>query len=96
MFLFQHQKSHVSKMYEQEAIDTMMANSHCTGTGAGQVQGQTWIKSSNILFRNVHTGPQQGKEPRPIVSYLIGALIILLDSYSINFEYDRESRNTKV
>ena len=24
---------------------------------------------SNILYRNVHTGPRQGKEPGPIVSY---------------------------
>ena len=24
---------------------------------------------SNILYRNVHTGPRQGNEPGPIVSY---------------------------
>ena len=26
----------------------------------------------NILYRNVHTGPRQGKEPGSIVSYFAG------------------------
>ena len=26
----------------------------------------------NILYRNVHTGAREGKEPRPIVSYCAG------------------------
>ena len=46
----------------------VMTYSHCTGTGQVQETGPT-AKGPNILYRNVHTGPRQGKEPGSIVSY---------------------------
>ena len=48
----------------------LMAYSHCTEIGLRQVQGMgSGAMSSNILYRNVHIGLRQGKEPGPIVSY---------------------------
>ena len=43
------------------------------GSRTGQVQG-TLLEAMgpNILYRNVHTGPRQGKEPESIVSYCAG------------------------
>ena len=38
--------------------------------GLGQVQGTVpGAMDTNMLYRNVHTGPRQGKEPGSIVSY---------------------------
>ena len=52
----------------QEYVVT--AYSHCTGTGPGQVQGTgPGAMGTAMLYRNVHTGPRQGKGPRSIVSY---------------------------
>ena len=52
---------------------SIMVYSHCTGTGPGQVQATgPRAMSPNILYRNVHTGPKQGKEPGHIVSYCAG------------------------
>ena len=48
----------------------VLAHSHCTGTGPGQVQGIA-LGLKNTLYRNVHTGPRQGQETRPIVSYWV-------------------------
>ena len=41
----------------------LMAYSHCMGPGT---------TGPNILYRNVHTGPRPGKEPRPIASFCAG------------------------
>ena len=50
-----------------------MAYSHCTGMGPGQVQGMGPGKMGiNMMYRNVHNGPRQGKEPGSIVSYCAG------------------------
>ena len=44
-----------------------MAYSHCTGQGPEQQQGPGMgLMGSNILYRNVHTGPGQGQEPEPL------------------------------
>ena len=54
---------------------TFMVYSHCTGTEPGQVHemGPRAV-GTNILYRNVHTGPRQGKEPGSIVSYCVDPL----------------------
>ena len=42
-----------------EGIRELMAYSHCTGTGTGQVQGTgPGAMVTNMLHRNVHTGPR--------------------------------------
>ena len=46
--------------------DLLKAYSHYTGTVLGQVQGTGLMRPN--LYRNVHTGPRQGKEPGSIVS----------------------------
>ena len=39
-------------------------------TGMGQVQGTgPGAMGTNKLYRNIHTGPRQGKEPGSIVFY---------------------------
>ena len=44
-----------------------MAYSHCTVTGLGQVQGMgPGAMDPNILYRNVHTGPRQGRNQDPL------------------------------
>ena len=49
-------------------IMSVMAYSHCRETGSGQVQGRgPRAMDTNMLYRNVHTGPIQGKEPGSIV-----------------------------
>ena len=49
------------------------AYSHSTGTGLGQVQGMgLWLMGLNTLYRNVDTGPRQGKASRSTVSYCVG------------------------
>ena len=46
-----------------------MDYSHCTETGSGQVQGMgPGAMDTDMLYRNVQTGPRQGKEPGSIVS----------------------------
>ena len=41
--------------------------------GMGQVQGTgPRLMGPNKLYRNVHSGPRQGKEPETIVSYYAG------------------------
>ena len=55
------------------SIYGLLAYLLCTGTGPGQVQGTgPGAMVPNILYRNVHTDPRQGKEPGPIVSYCAG------------------------
>ena len=55
---------------KQNDVFKVMTYSHCTGTGPEQVQGTApGAMGTNILYRNVHTGLRQGKEPGPIVSY---------------------------
>ena len=34
--------------------------------------GHVTPQSVCLLYRNIHTGPRQGKEPGPIVSYCAG------------------------
>ena len=51
---------------------SVMACSHCSGVGPGQVQEMGMFlgaMGTDMLYRNVHTGPRQGKEPGSIVSY---------------------------
>ena len=54
-----------------------MACSHCTGTGLGEVQEPgPRAMGPNVLYRNVHTGPRQGKESDAIVSYCAGPVLV--------------------
>ena len=51
----------------------IMANSQCTGTELGQVQGTgPGAMDPNLLYWNVHAGLRQGKEPGSIVSCCAG------------------------
>ena len=55
----------------REAHSNIMAYSHCTGTGPGQVQGtRPGPMGTNILSRNVPC-LRQGKEPGSIVSIVL-------------------------
>ena len=48
----------------------VMVYSHCTEPGPETGPGMTpGSMGSNILCRNVHTGPRQGQVPEPINSY---------------------------
>ena len=50
-----------------------MAYSHYTETGSVQVQVmEPGAMGTNILHKNVHTGPKQGKEPGFIVFFCAG------------------------
>ena len=41
-----------------------MAYSHCTGVELGQVEKMGPVRMGlDLLYRNVHTGLRQGKEP---------------------------------
>ena len=52
---------------------SIIAYSHCMGTGSGQAQGMVQaLMGSSILYRNVHTGLRTGQEPEPIASYCDG------------------------
>ena len=52
---------------------TMCAYGIRHGNGTGTVQGTgPGGMGPNILYRNVHSSPRQGNEPRPIVSYCAG------------------------
>ena len=51
-------------------IISVIFYSHRTGTGLGQVQGK--VQGPNELYKNVHTGPKQGKEPGLTVSCCAG------------------------
>ena len=61
----------IQKLQEQ-AISVavrLMVYSHCMRPGPGIEQGTGLrLMGSNILCRNVHTGPRQGQGPEPIVS----------------------------
>ena len=54
-----------------------MVSSHYTGPGLVMGQG-TGLGSmgSNILCRNVHTGPRQGEGPGSIVSYCTRPILV--------------------
>ena len=49
-----------------------MAYSHWTGMGPRQVQGMGPAAMGIKIYRNVHTGPKQEKEPGPIAFHCAG------------------------
>ena len=68
-------KHHFQAPYEMSfsLLISVRAYSHCTGMGQVQETGPTAMGPS-MLYKIVHTGPRQGREPEFIVSYWSSSL----------------------
>ena len=74
-WLYWNKSDIVHLLHRRRKRKTLMAYSHCTGIGPGQVLGtELGLMGPDILYRNIHTGLRQGKEPVPIVSYCAGPI----------------------